>query len=157
MQALPNNDKGFAAEFDGGPIPGQSLTRAPGSYPFEQPSQFSDPEKALEALVQQISEEKAAMRLLNMMELGVPVYSIVYTILMTGFTEGKWTPDVALLIAEPFATLLFRIAKDAGIQAVPGVEDEEDDLMDLVAKKKMDEMPQEDEQEPAAGGFMEPM
>jgi hypothetical protein len=157
MNKLPDNTKGFSAEFEGGPIPGQSLARAPGSYPFEQPPQFTDPQEAFEALLEGLSETKATIRLLNMLELGVPVYSLVYTLLMTGFAEGKWTPDVALLMAEPLATLLFRLARDAGIEAVPGVEEEEDDLMELVMQKRESQMPVEEEiPDFETNGLMEP-
>ena len=159
MNILPNNKNGFSAEFEGGPIPGQSLARAPGSYPFEQPPQFVDPQEAFEALVNSISEPRATERLLDMLELGIPVYSLVYTILMTGFTEGKWSPDVALLLAQPFAMLLFKLAEDAEIEAVSGVEEEDDDLMELVAQKR-DSMASEEDMLPSSGpsvGLMEPV
>lgn len=159
MQPIPDSTKnGFAASFDGGPIPGQSLTKAPGSYPFEQPPMFATPEEAFEALVNALADPKATDRLLNMMELGMPVYSIVYTLLMSGFAEGKWTPDVAMLMAEPLSTLMFRLAKDAGIKAETGVKEEEDDMLELVMQKRMREMPplEDDTETPSTGGLMEP-
>jgi hypothetical protein len=159
MNLLPDNKNGFSAEFEGGPIPGQSLARAPGSYPFEQPPQFVDPQAAFESLVNAISEPKVTGRLLDMLELGVPVYSVVYTTLMTGFAEGKWSPDVALLLAEPFAMLLFKLADEAGIDATPGVEEEEDDLMEMVAQKREAEAPMEEPEAPlgSAPSMMEPI
>lgn len=159
MQAppLPNSKNGFAAEFDGGPIPGQSLTKPPGSYPFEQPPQFSTPDEAFESLVNALADPKATDRLLNMMELGMPVYTIVYTLLMSGFTEGKWTPDVAMLMAEPLSHLMFRLARDAGIKAESGIKEEEDDMLQLVLQKRMKEMPEPELEMPQMGGLMEPM
>lgn len=160
MQPLPDSAKnGFAASFDAGPIPGQSLTKPPGSYPFEQPPMFSTPEEAFESLVTALSEPKATDRLLNMMELGMPVYSLVYTLLMSGFAEGKWTPDVAMLMAEPLSHLMFRLAKDAGIQAESGIKEEEDDMLQLVLQKRMSNLPPiEDTPEmPVTNGLMEPV
>lgn len=155
---LNSAQNGFAASFDAGPIPGQSLTKPPGSYPFEQPPMFATPEEAFESLVNALAEPKATDRLLNMLELGMPVYSIVYTLLMSGFTEGKWTPDVAMLMAEPLATLMFRLAKDAGIQAETGVQEEEDDMLQMVLKKRMANLPpiEDDMEMPDMGGLMGP-
>ena len=41
-----------------------------------------------------------------MLDAGIPVEAIGRIIIFAGFTEGKWTPDVAFIIAEPVMKMI---------------------------------------------------
>ena len=82
------------------PIPGQSLTNTPGNYPWEHPSQFSDVEKASEYVWDRLHSEEMLDQVITLLKEGVPVEALTRMILFGGFAEGKWNPDVALLLSE---------------------------------------------------------
>ncbi len=131
----PNSRKGL--EMFSAPIPGQSLTRTPGTYPFEKPPQFTNPEDAFKALVKALTMEKTAIKLMNMLETGFPVRSIVLTVLQGGFMEGKWTVDVALLLSQPLAALIIRMAKEANVKPNLGIPPRTDKTMDMVVEHRL--------------------
>jgi hypothetical protein len=93
----------------GAPIPGQSLTREPGASPWEKPPQFHDVDDAMEFLFTQITDVDHAHQVLALIEAGMPLTVIVGTILQGGFMEGKWTPDIAVLLTEPLTHLLIKM------------------------------------------------
>ena len=135
------------------PIPGQSLTRQPGIYPFEHPPEFADAEDAFQALMSSIRMPNTAEQLLDLMELGVPVKGIVQTLIMVGFSEGKWTPDVGLLLIQPATALLMYMAKEAGIKPVTGLKPKKSETLDLVIEKRLKQM-EEQETSDNNSGFM---
>jgi hypothetical protein len=97
-------------------IPGESLTKEPGNQPWERPPQFVNPSDAVEFIWKQISKPANMYSALTMMKQGVPVEAIAKVILFTGFSEGKWTPDVAMLIAKPVVAIIAGIAKAADVK-----------------------------------------
>jgi hypothetical protein len=103
----------------GAPIPGQSLTTPPKNMPFEQPAQFTDPEKAMEYLMGQLTSQQFMPQLLQMMEAKMPIEAITRSLLFTGFASGKWTVDTAMLIYKPLMLALIAIAHRAGIKEAP--------------------------------------
>lgn len=102
-----------------GPIPGQSLTHAPKSMPYESPPQFAKLEDAMHWLMDTITDPPQLKQLLTLMDAGLPLEAIARTLLFSGFATGKWTPDVAILMYKPVMLTLITIAKKAGITDVP--------------------------------------
>lgn len=100
------------------PIPGQSLTREPGSAPWEQPPRYTDPEEAIMHLLDTLTEENTAVKICGMLDAGMPVSTIVHTLLLQGFTQGYWSPDVATLIAGPVAAIITKIGMMAGVENI---------------------------------------
>ena len=47
--------------------------------------------------------------------------------LFKGFTEGKWNPDLMLLLAEPLAFMLIALAERQGIDYVINNDDDEEE------------------------------
>ena len=82
------------------PIPGQSLTDTPGNANWEHPPQFVDVDEAAEHIWDRLHTEAVLDQIITLLRNGVQVEAIVRLILFTGFSEGKWTPDVAILLAE---------------------------------------------------------
>ena len=124
FKEAPNNP--FAA-----PIPGQSLTDKPGNAPWEHPPQFTNTSEAADFVFDQLSDPQMAKQVIAMLDAGIPVEAIGRIIVFAGFTEGKWTPDVAFIIAEPIMKMIAYI----GIQG--GVEKFRISMQDLTNNKAM--------------------
>ena len=122
------------------PIPGQSLTDNPDqSYPWESPPEYTDFNKAFNYLAEELLEEEIYVPLMVAMGQGVPISDITLQLLQRGFQEGKWNPDIFMMLLEPTMYLLLALAEKAGIEPrLYG--DEEDDLdpedEDDIAKMK---------------------
>ena len=100
------------------PVPGEGMTAPKESRVWEKPAQFSKPKDAIDFVVGKIdSDESTKDEMLNLMTTGVPIESLTNTISFTGFTEGKWTPDVAELIKLPIASYLIGLAVNNNIDA----------------------------------------
>jgi|TARA_R110002020_G_C16318701_1_gene774584 hypothetical protein len=100
------------------PIPGQSFTDEPGQWAWERPAQISDPNDAVNYVIQQVTkneESKEEMRKLLLS--GIPIESIVNTVSFGGFTEGKWSADVAELIKLPVSLFFIEFSIDEKIPA----------------------------------------
>ena len=88
------------------PIPGQGLTDEPGNYPWEHPPQFTDPDEAAEFVWDRLHRPEFMEQVLAMLDAGIPVEALGRIIIFNGFMEGKWTPDVAFIIAEPVMKMI---------------------------------------------------
>lgn len=100
------------------PVPGQSLTDEPQNYPWEHPPRYSNINEAAEAVFQKITEEDAAMNMLAMLKSGVPVEAIVRILIFAGFNEGKWNPDLGILLAPIVMAMVVGIAKKANLKEI---------------------------------------
>ena len=110
------------------PIPGESLTASPQTpYAWERPPQYTDEEKAMEQLYLVITEKPKLTELIKIIDDGVALDEIAQVILYKGYTEGKFSPDMMLMLAEPTIYLLIAIADYADIKDYVLYEGEEDD------------------------------
>ena len=101
------------------PIPGQSLTDIPGNGPWEHPPQFTNIDDASEYVWKRIHNEKQLGQIITFLNNGIPVEAIARMILFSGFMDGKWTPDVALLLAK----VVFKQIMAIGMKAeIPNIE-----------------------------------
>lgn len=98
------------------PIPGQSLTDTPGNYPWEHSPNINKVEDAMMYLMERFTEEENAENLASMLKAGIPVEAIARVILFAGFTEGKWSVDLAILIGEPLMKLIAAVGARLGIK-----------------------------------------
>ena len=64
----------------------------------------------------QLSTPEFAEQVISMLDAGVPVEAIGRVILFGGFTEGKWTPDVAFIIAEPVMKMIVAVGVQGGVK-----------------------------------------
>jgi len=109
------------------PIPGQSLTDEPGNYPWEHPPQYSDVREARDRIFEGMTQEENAKQLLTMLVSDVPAEAIVRTVLFAGFTEGKWTVDMATLLAPIVLLQVVNMARAAGVEKFRILLDEQPD------------------------------
>ena len=101
----------------GGPIPGQSLTRdSEDPYPWETPPEFSNPREALDDIVGSIMQPEAMKNIVDALAKGGAVADIGTAILYAKFNEGKITPDVMMMLAEPVMYTLMAIGEEANIK-----------------------------------------
>ena len=98
------------------PVPGQGLTDKPGNYPWEHPPQYTSTEDATEFVWDKLTEPQFAEQVIAMLDSGVPVEAICRIIVFTGFTEGKWTPDVGFIIVEPVMKMIATIGVQGGVK-----------------------------------------
>ena len=110
------------------PIPGQSLTDNPDqAYPWESPPEFTNFRQAFDYIAEEPLEEDVYVPLMVAMGQGVPISDITIQLLQRGFQEGKWNPDLFLMLLEPTMYLLLALAEKATIEPrLYG--DEEDDI-----------------------------
>ena len=110
------------------PTPGESLTSSPDMpHAWERPPQHTQQEDAMEEIYMELTSEDALMPLINMIDEGIPLDQIAQVILYKGYTEGKFSPDLMLMLAEPTIYLLIAIADYADIKDYVLYEGEEDD------------------------------
>ena len=110
------------------PIPGESLTVAPDStHSWERPPQYTNDEDALEALYFELTELDTLKQLINIINDGIPLDEIAQVVLYKGYSEGKYNPDLMLMLIEPTIYLLISIADYADIKDYVLYDGEDDD------------------------------
>jgi len=98
------------------PVPGQGLTDKPGNYPWEHAPQYTDTAEAADYVWDRLSQPQFAEQVIAMLDAGIPVEAIGRIILFAGFTEGKWTTDVAFIIAEPVMKMIAAVGIHGGVK-----------------------------------------
>jgi hypothetical protein len=110
------------------PIPGESLTASPDNKKaWERPPEHTNEEDAMKELYLLLTEQDKLRLLINTIDDGVPLDEIAQVILYKGYTEGKYNPDLMLLLIEPTLYLLISIADYAEIKDYVLYTGEEDD------------------------------
>ena len=100
------------------PVPGQGLTDKPGNYPWEHPPQYTDTSEAADYVWDRLTTPQFAEQVIAMLDAGIPVEAIGRIIIFTGFAEGKWTPDVAFIIAEPIMKMIAAVGIHGGVKKI---------------------------------------
>jgi len=110
------------------PIPGESLTDSPDTpKAWERPPQYTDEEDAMRAVYMVLTEQNSLRGLIQIISEGTPLDEIAQVVLYKGYVEGKYTPDLMLLLAEPTIYLLIAIADYAEIKDYVLYDGEDDD------------------------------
>lgn len=120
-----------------GPIPGQSLTAELGARPWQQPSQYSTVEEAIDYYVTRIESEEVTTQLLDVLEMGVPVTTVANAMQSSSVMEGKHTVDVGMLVLPVIIELISLIADAAKIKYTSGLEGDDRVRGSLVDKAVM--------------------
>jgi len=99
------------------PIPGEALTASPDTpKAWEQPPRYTEQDEAMMAVYMELTETSTLKKLIGIINDGVPLDEIAQVILYKGYTEGQFTPDMMLMLAEPTIYLLISIADYAEIK-----------------------------------------
>lgn len=97
------------------PIPGQSLTAPLGDRPWQNPPQYSTVEQAIQYYMPRLTSDRMAGRLMDMLEMGVPIDTVVDTIQLGGVMEGIHSVDVGMLVSPVLAEAIEQMAKAAEV------------------------------------------
>jgi len=112
----------------GRPIPGQSLTSNPDEpRPFEGPPDFTNFKEALDYIASELLLEENYMPMMAAISDGVPITDLAMQIGYVGFREGKFNPDLMMMLMEPIMYLLMALAEKAGIEYRIDSEDDDED------------------------------
>ena len=117
------------------PMPGESLTRDPDDpMPSEKPPEYTTVKEASEFIFEQLTSEESYEEILKLIGGGMPLIAIAQTLLFSGFHEGKWNPDLVMLLIEPVVYMLMALAERADIDFVIAPDDAEDQAETLLSK-----------------------
>lgn len=131
MTELLNTDPELQAHFAkmDAPIPGEGMVSDPDDpAPWEQAPQFTVLQEAIDYLFATLTEEKSYEGLVESALNGGTIMELTRLVLFKGFTEGKWNPDLFLLLIEPTAYMIMGILERAGVNDYIVMNDEDEDL-----------------------------
>ena len=99
-----------------GAIPGQSMTASPDSkMKWDGPPKHSGFREASEAIFLELLEPETLKSVVTLLQKDTPVSEITSVILITGFSEGKYNPDLLMMLIEPTMYFIMAIADKFGI------------------------------------------
>ena len=113
--AMNTDNKQFQA-----PVPGMSLATEPRGRPWERPAQYTTPEEALDFYMEQITAPEQVAQMLEILENGYPVTSMVDSIVLGGVMEGMHSLDNAVIIAPALFELVTGLADSVNIEYETG-------------------------------------
>jgi len=114
------------------PIPGESLTGAPGARPWERPPEITDPEEAIQMHLLRLSKKEMMTDILDALELGIDVVTLTEGILRSAVAEGIHSVDVSLISGPVVHEYIKSLADRAGVEYEEGLVDKKEEA----AKKK---------------------
>ena len=92
------------------PIPGQSLTAPLGDRPWQNPSRYSTVEEAIQYYMPRLTSSSMGGQLMDMLEMGIPIDTIVDTVQLGGVMEGVHSVDVGILVSPVLAEAIEQMA-----------------------------------------------
>ena len=108
-------------------MPGEALTEDPDvAQPYTATTEFSVPQEAIDYIFDQMTQEENYSSMIESIMDGTTVMELTRLILFSGFNEGKFNPDLMLILIEPTAYLIMGLAERAGIEYIVMADDEED-------------------------------
>ena len=95
--------------------PGHSLTQDNSRWAWGKPPQITDPEEALEVAISSLQRPKVRDEMFKLLYTGVSIEVMVEGYVLQAFHDGKFMPDVGLLIQPPLGMYIAHMAEEAGI------------------------------------------
>lgn len=100
-------------------IPGQSLTNDPEQpYNWERPPEFTNPRETMLYVFESLTVPETTANILLALRNGTGVIDLASITLYSGFLEGKWNPDLMMLLMEPTMYMIMALAEKAEIDFV---------------------------------------
>ena len=94
---------------------GHALTDDNQQWAWGKPPKVVDPEMALQQAINSLKEEKIQLEMIKLLLGGASIEMIVEGYLFQAFQEGRFMPDVGLLIKAPLAFYIASIAEESNI------------------------------------------
>ena len=123
-------------------IPGQSLTNDPSQpYNWEKAPEFTNSKEAMLYVFENLTVPETTANILLSLSKGIGVIDIASITLYTGFTEGKWNPDLMMLLMEPTMYMVMALAEKAELDFVMDSAEEvgEEEILGDKAIKQIEE------------------
>ena len=114
---LPSNEPMLDA-----PIPGQSLTKELGSRPWEQAPKLGTVEEVIDKYLTIFDDEDMVVDLVNQMEAGMPITTIVNVFTRSGVMAGLHSIDTGLLASPVIVEMMISVAEASKVDYVIGTE-----------------------------------
>ena len=105
-----NSGNQFDPILAGSAPPGIGMTQDKGKWQWEQPPLISDPDQAVDSVIEQF--ELAKENIIKLMVAGISIEEIVSTTVFNGFMEGIFNRDIAELIKPALSLYLMKLADD---------------------------------------------
>jgi len=127
------------------PIPGESLTFELGARPWQQAPQMSTVDEVIEYYMERMSTDDFMNQLMDVLELEVPITSIVNTMQLNSVMEGVHSVDVGVLVSPLLVEMIMYMADMAKVDYVSGLEkpDTSDKLSPTKIAKMMNKFKEE--------------
>jgi len=105
-----------------GPVPGSSWTDRPKNARWENPADDTDPEVALQKVLDGLSKPEVLDDLTILMEIGFPLMSLRDTLNTMNVMEGRYSLDISAIISDTVLQQLKTIGDELNIDYVIGDE-----------------------------------
>jgi len=105
-----------------GPIAGENLTSDTRNYPWHRPPDVTDYNEVVEAMIQDALQPKEMNRILALLSNEMTLASVVDYKVLSMLSKGKFSLDMGVLAAGPYARFIEILAKDAGIKVDMGID-----------------------------------
>ena len=99
-----------------GPIVGENFLTDTRNYPWHRPPDLFDYDEAVSYMLSKIDEQEQIELVFAMLGIDAKVTTVVSTLLLQAISKGKFTIDMAMLIAGPLARYIEIQAKNAGVK-----------------------------------------
>jgi len=100
------------------PVPGQSLTDKPKNYVWENPPRFTEVEDASIFIWERLQRKDTLTKMIMMLETGVSVESLTRVVIFSGFMEGAFNVDLAIMLTSVVQKMITAIGKASGIDKI---------------------------------------
>ena len=107
-----------------GAIPGQSLTREPGSTEYERPPEFNTEEEVLDYYMDWLNEDGNLDGVFTLMQKPVPVSNIMNMMVRSRVMKGIHSVDMGVVIKPAVHEYITTIAESEGIDYVDTPQDQ---------------------------------
>ena len=108
-----------------GPIPGENFLTDTKNYPWHRPPDLVDYDETVSYMLSKIDEPEQIELVFAMRGIDAKVTTVVSTLLLQAISKGKFTIDMAMLIAGPLARYIEIQAKNAGVKYDMGLENKD--------------------------------
>lgn len=95
--------------------PGHSLTEDNSKWAWGKPPKYADPDIVMDRAIESLKQPSIKEEMMKLLIVGASVEVLVEGYIMQGFQEGRFNPDIGLLIKGPLSLYIANMAEEAGI------------------------------------------
>ena len=107
------------------PIAGANYASDTKNYPWHRPPDIVSYDEGVDYLINKMNEPEELELVYSLLALDTKVATIVSSILMQGISRGKFSIDLAILMAGPLARYVGIVADEQGIKYDMGISDKD--------------------------------